>query len=249
MFRAQRYKFKFNLSIFVGSNKDYMDQINIYSGSEVISHIYVGNSIDGLKACLEPYHNVFVVMDSDVAMLCPAAYQVSQMLNKRGVPGMLVETSEEAKSIETVLEICGWLLENGANRDALVLAIGGGVVSDIVGFAASIYKRGVRFAYVPTTLLSQVDAAIGGKTGVNYNGYKNVLGIIRQPQFTYICPQVLESLPQRDFLSGAAELLKTFIIEDGGYFSRAVEWLSGYARAESQEAASEYLSANVHGLV
>ena len=249
MFRAQRYKFKFNLSIFVGSNKDYMDQINIYSGSEVISHIYVGNSIDGLKACLEPYHNVFVVMDSDVAMLCPAAYQVSQMLNKRGVPGMLVETSEEAKSIETVLEICGWLLENGANRDALVLAIGGGVVSDIVGFAASIYKRGVRFAYVPTTLLSQVDAAIGGKTGVNYNGYKNVLGIIRQPQFTYICPQVLESLPRRDFLSGAAELLKTFIIEDGGYFSRAVEWLSGYARAESQEAASEYLSANVHGLV
>ena len=226
-----------------------MKQINIYSGSDVISHIYVENTIDGLKACLEPYHNVFVVMDSDVAMLCPAAYQVSQMLNKRGVPGMLVETSEEAKSIETVLEICSWLLENGANRDALVLAIGGGVVSDIVGFAASIYKRGVRFAYVPTTLLSQVDAAIGGKTGVNYNGYKNVLGIIRQPQFTYICPQVLESLPRRDFLSGAAELLKTFIIEDGGYFRRAVEWLGGYARAESQEAASEYLSANVHGLV
>ena len=226
-----------------------MEQINIYSGSEVISHVYVENSIEGLKSCLEPYNNVFVVMDSDVAMLCPAAYQVSQMLNKRGAPGMLVETSEETKSIETVLEICGWLLENGANRDALVLAIGGGVVSDIVGFAASIYKRGVRFAYVPTTLLSQVDAAIGGKTGVNYNGYKNVLGVIRQPQFTYICPQVLESLPRRDFLSGAAELLKTFIIEDGGYFARAVEWLGGYARAESQDAASEYLSANVESLV
>ena len=226
-----------------------MKQINIYSGSEVISHIYVENSIDGLRTCLEPYHNVFVVMDSDVAMLCPAAYQVSQMLNKRGVPGMLVETSEEAKSIETVLEICGWLLDNGANRDALVLAIGGGIVSDIVGFAASIYKRGVRFAYVPTTLLSQVDAAIGGKTGVNYNGYKNVLGVIRQPQFTYICPQVLESLPKRDFLSGAAELLKTFIIEDGGYFHRAVEWLGGYAREESQEGVSEYLTANVQGLV
>ena len=226
-----------------------MEQINIYSGSEVISHIYVENTIEGLKSCLEPYNNVYVVMDSDVAMLCPAAYHVSQMLNKRGVPGMLVETSEEAKSIDTVLEICGWLLDNGANRDALVLAIGGGVVSDIVGFAASIYKRGVRFAYVPTTLLSQVDAAIGGKTGVNYNGYKNVLGVIRQPQFTYICPQVLESLPTRDFLSGAAELLKTFIIEDGGYFARAVEWLSGYASAVSQDVANEYLSTNVERLV
>ena len=119
--------------------------------------------------------------------------------------------------------ICSWLLENGADRDAMLLAVGGGITTDMVGFAASIYKRGVRFAYIPTTLLSQVDAAIGGKTGVNFQKYKNILGVIRQPSFTYICPQVLESLPQRDFLSGVAEMLKTFIIEDGGNYQKAAD--------------------------
>lgn len=127
--------------------------------------------------------------------------------------------------METVMEICGWLLDNGADRDALVLAIGGGITTDMVGFAASIYKRGVRFAYMPTTLLAQVDAAIGGKTGVNMGGYKNMLGTIRQPEFTYICPQVLESLPMEDFQSGAAEMLKTFIIEDNGNYQTAVDYL------------------------
>jgi 3-dehydroquinate synthetase len=99
----------------------------------------------------------------------------------------------------------------------------------MVGFAASLYKRGVRFAYVPTTLLAQVDAAIGGKTGVNFGGYKNMLGTICQPEFTYICPQVLESLPMEDFQAGAAEMLKTFIIEDGGNYHAAVQLLKDLA--------------------
>ena len=98
---------------------------------------------------------------------------------------------------------------------------------DMAGFAASIYKRGIRFAYVPTTFLSQVDAAIGAKTGVNFENYKNILGVIRQPEFTYICPEVLGTLPYRDFLSGAAELLKTFIIDNAGNnYEKAVEVLS-----------------------
>jgi 3-dehydroquinate synthase len=196
---------------------------------KVISRILIHESIERLEACLESYKHVFVVMDSNVAMNCPAAYEVSQMLNRHGVPGMLVETSEEAKSMETVMEICGWLLENGADRDALVLAIGGGITTDMVGFAASLYKRGVRFAYVPTTLLAQVDAAIGGKTGVNFGGYKNMLGTICQPEFTYICPQVLESLPMEDFQAGAAEMLKTFMIEDGGNYHAAVQLLKDLA--------------------
>ena len=111
--------------------------------------------------------------------------------------------------------------------NALLLAIGGGITTDMAGFAASIYKRGIRFAYVPTTFLSQVDAAIGGKTGVNFENYKNILGVIRQPEFTYICPEVLGTLPYRDFLSGAAELLKTFIIDNtGDNYKKAVEVLS-----------------------
>ena len=206
-----------------------MEQINVYEGEQVISRILVEDGIEGLEACLEQYRHVFVIMDSNVAIACPAAYEMSQMLNRRGVPGMLVEVSEEAKCMETVMEICDWLLENGADRDALVIAIGGGITTDMVGFAASIYKRGIRCAYVPTTLLSQVDAAIGGKTGVNFGGYKNMLGTIRQPEFTYVYPQVLESLPMEDFQAGAAEMLKTFIIEDNGHYEAAVKVLKELA--------------------
>ena len=212
-----------------------MDQINIYSADEIISRIIVEDGIEALEACLEPYSAVYVVMDSNVAMQCPAAYELSQMLNRRGVPGMLLEVSEEAKSMETVMDICGWLLDNGADRDALVLAVGGGITTDMVGFAASLYKRGVRFAYVPTTLLAQVDAAIGGKTGVNFGGYKNMLGTIRQPEFTYICPQVLESLPMEAFQAGASEMLKTFVIEDNDNYRPAVQLLA--------ELASEFIAA------
>ena len=212
-----------------------MDQINIYSADEIISRIIVEDGIEALDACLEPYAAAYVVMDSNVAMQCPAAYELSQMLNRRGVPGMLLEVSEEAKSMETVMDICGWLLDNGADRDALVLAVGGGITTDMVGFAASLYKREVRFAYVPTTLLAQVDAAIGGKTGVNFGGYKNMLGTIRQPEFTYICPQVLESLPMEAFQAGAAEMLKTFIIEDDDNYRPAVQLLA--------ELASEFIAA------
>lgn len=206
-----------------------MEQISIIENEKVISRILIHESVERLEACLEPYKHVFVVMDSNVAMNCPAAYEVSQMMNRRGVPGMLVDISEEAKCMDTVMDICGWLLENGADRDALVLAIGGGITTDMVGFAASLYKRGVRCAYVPTTLLAQVDAAIGGKTGVNFDGYKNMLGTICQPEFTYICPQVLESLPMEDFQAGAAEMLKTFIIEDNGNYKVAVRLLKDLA--------------------
>lgn len=198
-----------------------MEQINIYDGEQVVSRILVEEGVERLEACLEAYEHVYAVMDENVAMKCYAAGSIADMLNRRGAPGMLVEASEEAKCMDTVMDICGWLLENGADRDALVLAIGGGITTDMVGFAASIYKRGVRFAYVPTTLLAQVDAAIGGKTGVNMGGYKNMLGVIRQPEFTYVCPQVLESLPMEDFQAGAAEMLKTFIIEDDGNYEVA----------------------------
>ena len=200
-----------------------MEQINIYSGKKAISRIVTSADFRDLASCLEPYPNIYAIIDAKVEQKCPALKQVADVLRRRGAKMMEVEAAEEAKTLETVMGICGWLLENGADRDALLLAVGGGITTDMVGFAASIYKRGVRFAYIPTTLLSQVDAAIGGKTGVNFQKYKNILGVIRQPSFTYICPQVLESLPQRDFLSGVAEMLKTFIIEDGGNYQKAAD--------------------------
>jgi 3-dehydroquinate synthetase len=179
-------------------------------------------------------------MDEEVATSCPAAAEIAEVLNRKGAPGMLIAAYEGGKTMETVMDICGWLLDEGADRDALVLAVGGGITSDMVGFAASIYKRGVRFAYIPTTLLAQVDAAIGGKTGVNFDRYKNMLGVIRQPEFTYICPNVLVSLPNRDFLSGAAEMLKTFIIEDNENYYDAVGLLSDmYVEYYSRTSAGE----------
>lgn len=200
-----------------------MEQINIYSGKKAISRIVAAESLRDLPSCLEPYRSIYAVIDGNVAQKCPATGQLTEILKNRNAKIKLIETSEEGKTLETVMDICAWLLENGADRDAMILAVGGGITTDMVGFASCIYKRGVRFAYVPTTLLSQVDAAIGGKTGVNFDKYKNILGIIRQPAFTYMCPQLLESLPQRDFLSGVAEMLKTFIIEDNGNYQKAAD--------------------------
>jgi 3-dehydroquinate synthetase len=182
-------------------------------------------------------------MDSNVAISCPAATQIAGIMNRKGAPGHLINASEEEKTMDTVMDICGWLLDNGADRDALVLAVGGGITTDLVGFAASIYKRGVRFAYVPTTLLAQVDASVGGKTGVNFERYKNMLGVIRQPEFTFVCPQVLESLPNREFTAGVAEMLKTFMIEDEGNYQKAVDVLSEMQQGYSilpPESAADY---------
>ena len=200
-----------------------MEQINIYSGKKAIGRIVTSGDMRDLEACLEPYRSIFAVVDRNVAENCQAVSRMMQILDRHSARVLLINVSEQSKTLDTVMEICAWLLEGGADRDALVLAVGGGITTDMAGFAACIYKRGVRFAYVPTTLLSQVDAAIGGKTGVNFDRYKNILGIIRQPAFTYICPQVLESLPRRDFLSGAAEMLKTFVIEDGGNYQKAAD--------------------------
>lgn len=181
---------------------------------------------NALMAALGQYKHIFAVADGNVLDKSSFLRSMADGLAARGIPVLTINASEQGKVMDTVLEICTWLLENGADRDALVLAIGGGITTDMTGFAASIYKRGVSFAYVPTTLLAQVDAAIGGKTGVNFDKYKNILGIIRQPEFTYLNPHVLQSLPRRDFFSGAAEMLKTFIISDNGNYAKACDYIS-----------------------
>lgn len=133
-----------------------------------------------------------------------------------------LEASEGAKDIGTVMEIERAMMEAGVSRGGLVLSVGGGITTDIGGFAASIYKRGIRFANVPTTLLAMVDAAIGGKTGVNLDGYKNMVGVIRQPEFVYIDPAFLRTLPEREVRCGLAEMLKTFLLSDRALFEEAV---------------------------
>ena len=162
---------------------------------------------------------VYVIYDRNVE---PFALKLAA-----GRPALGIIADEEHKTMDTVLDICRWLLAQGAGRDAMVWAVGGGVTTDMAGFAASIYKRGVRYANYPTTLLSQVDAGVGGKTGVNLDGYKNMLGVTKFPVYTRILPEVLRTLPERELRSGAAEMLKTFIIEDkGGRYEKAVKILS-----------------------
>lgn len=191
--------------------------------------VYTGNKLTDIVRYLEDYNEIFIVSDRNVASF---AYSVESELE--GVKGVLeIEATEQNKNISTVLEICSWLMSNNADRKAMLLAIGGGITTDMAGFAASIYKRGISFAYVPTTLLSQVDAAVGGKTGVNFDNYKNMLGVIRQPSFTYICAEVLGSLSRKDFLSGEAELLKTFIIDNSdGNYEPAVRLFSAIYHSE-----------------
>ncbi len=163
--------------------------------------------------------NIFVVYDRNVADF---ALKLSE-----GRPALPITADEEHKTMDSVLDICRWLLSQGADRNAIIYAVGGGVTTDMAGFAASIYKRGVRYVNYPTTLLSQVDAGIGGKTGVNLDSYKNMLGVIRFPADTRIYPETLKTLPPRELRSGAAELLKTFIIEDKGNYEKAVRALCG----------------------
>ena len=179
-----------------------------------------GSSLRDLVPLLEPEPEVYLVYDKNVAW-------VAQDVACSAVKGSFaIEASEETKTMETVLSIVRWLMEAGASRKALLVTIGGGITSDMAGFAASIYKRGIRYANVPTTLLAQVDAAIGGKNGVNLDGYKNMLGTITQPVFTYLCADVLRTLPPREFRCGVAEMLKTFLLADADAYAAAIRLLS-----------------------
>ena len=166
---------------------------------------------------LQAEPELFVVYDANVAWV---ASQLTGALPVRA--SMALETSEEGKTLETVQMLERWLLQADASRGALLLAVGGGITTDLVGFAAAIYKRGIRYANVPTTLLAQVDAAIGGKTGVNLDGYKNMLGAFRMPEFTVLEASFLQTLPPREFRCGLAELLKTFLIGDGAAYAAFV---------------------------
>lgn len=135
-------------------------------------------------------------------------------------PVIKIGTGEKIKSLQTVNEIFEQLLELNVDRSTFILGVGGGIVCDITGFVASTFLRGLRFGYVSTTLLSQVDASLGGKTGINFNGYKNLIGIIRQPSFVFCDPDMLDTLTERDYMSGFAEIIKHAVIRDEGLFRK-----------------------------
>lgn len=184
--------------------------------------IITASDIGGLTDLLMKERDCYVVADRMVAEYVPVESDRLFILDLR-YPG----SGEEVKSLSTVESIICWLLEQEAGRDAFLVGVGGGVVTDITGFAASIYKRGIRYGLVPTTLLSQVDAAIGGKTGVNVAGVKNVAGLFSGAEWVYIDPLFLNTLSEEELLSGVGELLKSFMIGDKDQYERAVNFLRG----------------------
>lgn len=138
-----------------------------------------------------------------------------------------VASGETSKSIACLSEIWEWMQACGTDRRSVVIAIGGGVIGDLAGFAAASYARGVRLIQIPTTLLAQVDSSVGGKTGINLTSAKNMVGAFWQPSLVIIDTQTLSTLPPRIYLSGLAEVIKYGVIEDAEFFS----WLEVNAAA------------------
>lgn len=153
--------------------------------------------------------------------------QVEDALAREGFESHCVEIpdGEEFKTLTTLEEIFDFLIGKDFDRSSALLALGGGVIGDMTGFAAATYLRGVPFAQVPTTLLSQVDSSVGGKTGVNHRLGKNLVGAFYQPRHVHIDVKTLASLNQREFSSGLAEVVKYGIIRDGAFF----HWLETHA--------------------
>ena len=128
-------------------------------------------------------------------------------------PCLALDVTEQSKSLETVQQIWDWFFELGLTRRDEVVAVGGGALTDMVGFACATYKRGVPYVNVPTTLLAMVDASTGGKTGINYRGLKNSIGVFYLPKETIIDTQWLKTLPAKEMLSGFGEVLKTGLLD------------------------------------
>ena len=129
-----------------------------------------------------------------------------------------IPDGEKYKTLQTVENILNECFEHKLDRKSLLIAFGGGVIGDMTGFTASLYQRGIDFVQIPTTLLSQVDASVGGKTGVNNSYGKNLIGAFYQPKAVYIDPEFLKTLPPREFAAGVAEIVKMAVMFDKGYF-------------------------------
>lgn len=163
--------------------------------------------------------HVAIVTDSVVDGLYADA--VADRFVEEGVESqvLVVEAGESSKSIDVVADLWQTMLDEGCDRQTVVIAVGGGVVGDIAGFVAATFARGLRFFQVPTTLLAQVDSSVGGKTGVNLEGAKNMVGCFWQPEGVLIDTDVLATLPEREYRAGLAEVVKYGVILDADLFA------------------------------
>ncbi len=177
------------------------------SGSSGQSRIVVGGRVADVAGLVPPGARVFCVTDANVNRLhghaLPAAWTRCE-----------IGQGEASKTVDTVVALFRTLLAAEADRGVFLVGLGGGIVCDVTGFLASTFLRGVRFGFVATSLLAQVDASVGGKNGVNVDGYKNIMGVFNQPEFV-LCPgDALATLPPAELRCGLAEILKHILIAD-----------------------------------
>jgi 3-dehydroquinate synthase len=194
-----------------------MTTINI-SGSTGNSVILIGESISNFGKYL-PKGKTIVITDERVNELYGNLWQE--------LPTIIIGQGEGNKTIATLNLIIHQLLELNTDRKTFILGIGGGIVCDVAGFAASVFMRGLKFGFVSTTLLSQVDASVGGKNGVNFEGYKNIVGTFNQPDFVICDPHVLKTLEPTEISNGLAEIVKHALIADVEMFSFLEENITG----------------------
>ncbi len=178
-------------------------------GERSTSTVLVGESLENLMKYIKPGKTV-IVTDTNVNRHYRDRFPAC--------PVVEIDAGEGGKDLKTVQYVYERLIDLNADRSTFIVGIGGGVVCDITGFAASTYMRGVDFGFVATTLLSQVDAGIGGKNGINIKGYKNMVGVFNQPGFVICDVDTLKTLPERELLNGFSELVKHALICSAGLF-------------------------------
>ena len=182
-----------------------MEEIKIHTGSNV-SRILLNEKISNLNNYLPANRKIIIITDSNLKKHYGKFFEKFNVIE--------IRQGEKNKTLATVDKIIGKLVELEADRSAFIIGIGGGIVSDITGFAASIYMRGLSFGFVSTSLLSQVDASVGGKNGVNYKGFKNMVGVFNQPEFVICDLDMLQTLDRNEFIGGFAEIIKHGAIKD-----------------------------------
>jgi len=190
-----------------------MEKITI-SGLHSNSDILVGERVGRLPDYL-PSGKVFVITDRHISQLYGHFW--------KDMPAYTVDPGERSKTPETAIAIYRWLIRLGADRQSFIAGIGGGMVCDLAGYVASTFLRGIGFGFVATSLLAQVDASVGGKNGVNIDGYKNLVGTFNQPAFVICDTALLNSLPAAELRNGLAEVVKHALIADQEKFDRIEE--------------------------
>lgn len=184
-------------------------ELKVKKGNNGFSRIIVGDIKNELNDLIGD-RRAIIITDNIVYPL------FKKIINEHS--HIVIACGESNKTIDTLCQIYSELLTLGADRSTLIIGFGGGIVTDIAGFAASTYMRGLDFGFVATTLLSQVDASIGGKNGINYEGYKNMIGTFTQPSFVICDPSLLKTLPDREFKAGMSEIIKMGLIRDKSLF-------------------------------